>query len=117
MMNENRQIAVWMDNSHAILMEMTSGPIMQHSIVLEFEETDMSDSKNDAQIHNRELHEKMRYFQKISEMIIDFHEVLLFGQTGAKNELYTFLKSNHLFQKSNIEVQYAEVMTEKKKQG
>jgi len=113
-MKDKRKLAIWMDHSHAIIMELTTGPIMQHSIVSEFtfEERESSVAKSETLMHNKEQHEQSQYYKKIGDTIFDFQEVLLFGPTEAKVELINLLKTNHLFEKIKIEIQDTDVMTE-----
>ena len=113
-MTKNRKLAIWMDHSHAVIMELTSGPIMQHTILSEFtnEERENSISKSEVLMHNKEQHQQATYFKKISEMIIDIDELLLFGSTEAKDEFVNLLKTNHLFDKIKIEVANVDVMSE-----
>jgi hypothetical protein len=113
-MKENRKLAIWMDHSHAIEMELTSGPIMQHSIISEFsfEERASSLAKSEELMHNKEQRELSHYYKKLSDIILDFQEVLLFGPTEAKVELFNLIKANHLFEKIKIEVKDTDVLTE-----
>jgi len=113
-MMKNERLAIWMDHSHAVIMELTSGPIMQHTIFSEFthEKRENSISKSEALMHNKEQHEQAEYFKKISEKIFNTGELLLFGPTDAKDELVNLLKTNHLFDKVKIEVRTVDVMSE-----
>ena len=48
----------------------------------------------------------------IGEKILNFSEVILFGPTDAKVELFNILKANHNFENIKIDVQQADKMTD-----
>ncbi len=50
-------------------------------------------------------------------MIKDYDEVLLFGPTDAKTELFNILKENRQFEKIKIEVKPADNMTENQEEA
>ena len=54
----------------------------------------------------------MEFYKKLGEVIRKYEEVILFGPTNAKVELYNLLKADHLFSKVKIEVQQTDKMTE-----
>ena len=63
-------------------------------------------------MHNKEQHLNLEYYKKLGEIIRKYEEVVLFGPTSAKVELYNMLQADHLFSKVKIEVQQADKMTE-----
>jgi Lhr-like helicase len=113
-MNNIKKVAVWMDHSHAIVMELTSGPILQHRIESDFnyEIKEASIRKGESLMHNKEQHEQSAFYKQITKAIIEANKVLLFGPTEAKDELLNLLKVNTMFDKIQIEVKHSDVMTE-----
>jgi hypothetical protein len=113
-MNDIKKLAVWMDHSHAIIMELTSGPILQHRIESKFnyEIKEASVRKGESLMHNKEQHELSTFYKQISNVIIGFNNVLLFGPTDAKVELLNLLNADTLFDKIKINIQTNDVMTE-----
>ena len=63
-------------------------------------------------MHNKEQHEQLAYYKAIAAVIKNYEEVLLFGPTDAKTELFNLLKADHHFDKINIETKHADKMTE-----
>jgi hypothetical protein len=61
---------------------------------------------------NKEQKKLSAYYKKLSEAILDFEEVLLFGPTEAKNELLNLLKDDHLFADIKITAKPTDKMTE-----
>ena len=63
-------------------------------------------------MNNKEQHLQLDFYNQIAEVIKNYDSVLLFGPTEAKNELFNILKSNHLFDKINIEIENTDRMTD-----
>jgi hypothetical protein len=63
-------------------------------------------------MHNKEQHQQSEYYKKIGEIIKDYKEVILFGPTEAKTELFNILKADHLFENIKIEIKQTDKMTE-----
>lgn len=106
------QLGIYMDHSKAIFLELKDDAILHNSISSDFtkEDKEIALSKSEKLMHNKELHELTHFYKKISDTIRDFQEVLLFGPTEAKNELYNLLKKNHLFDKIKIGVKATDKM-------
>ncbi|MBL0132805.1 MAG: hypothetical protein IPP79_01720 [Chitinophagaceae bacterium] len=110
-------IAVWMDHASAQLMELTSGEMDSKIIVSEFtnEEKRETLQKGNKTTHNKEQRETHAFYKEIIASIKDYEEVLLFGPTDAKTELYNILKEDHHFDKVNVEARSVDRMTENQK--
>ena len=50
-------------------------------------------------MHTKEKQLQTEYYNKIGDKIKNYDEVLLFGQTNAKDELYNILKADNQFDK------------------
>ena len=106
-------LGIWMDHSSAHLMEFTTD-IKTNIIESKFnhQEKEHSLSKSENLMHNKEQHQQSEYYKKLGDIIINYKEVLLFGPTDAKVELFNMLKANHLFSNIKIVVKQADKMTE-----
>jgi hypothetical protein len=113
-MKAEKKLGIWMDHASAHLMEFTSNPIETKTIKSEFthQVKEFSLSKSENLMHNKEQHEQADYYKKLGEVIKNYEEVILFGPTEAKVELYNVLHTNQLFSKIKIEVKQADKMTE-----
>jgi stalled ribosome rescue protein Dom34 len=113
-MKEIKYMGVWMDHSVAHLMEFTNDAIVKTTIESAFThgEKEHSLSKSENLMHNKEQHQLSGYYKQISNILKDYQEVILFGPTTAKNELLNLLKADHHFEKTKIEVEQADKMTE-----
>ncbi len=103
-----------MDHSNAHLMEFTTDPIETKTLESKFthEEKEQSLGKSENLMHNKEQHEQATYYKELGEIIRNYKEVLLFGPTNAKMELFNTLKTDQLFADIKIEVESADKMTE-----
>jgi len=111
---KSKYIGIWMDHANAHLMELTSYDMETKTIESKFthEEKEETLHKGEKAMHHKEQHEQMAYFKEIAAVIKNYEEVLLFGPTDAKTELFNILKADHHFDNINIETKQADKMTE-----
>jgi hypothetical protein len=116
-MNNIRKLGIWMDHSNAYLMELANDIIVQKVVSeLANHETEFNFYKGEKLIHKKEQHLQLRYYKKISDIIKNYQDVVLFGPTDAKNELLNQIKTDHLFEDIKIEVKNSDKMTEEEMQ-
>lgn len=103
-----------MDHAHAYLSECI--PHLAHTTTIEseftHEEEGITLEKSEKGMHNKEQSMQSAYFKKLSDHILNFDEVLLFGPTDAKVELFNILQDDHRFANIKISVQPADKMSE-----
>jgi len=117
-MNKVKQLGIWMDHSKAILIELYDHKLFSKEIV--FKQTP-SEAENvdthEVMMHSKEQnHNQSVFFKEISDAIRNYHNVLLFGPTDAKNELFNLLKADHNFADTTIELKTTDKMTTTEKQ-
>lgn len=112
-MTKSKYLGIWMDHASANLMELTD-PIKTKLVTAEtLSLTDEhSGSKGESQKHNKAQNMLSDYYKKLGDVIKDYEEVILFGPTNAKTELYNKLQASVHFNNIKIEVQEADKMTE-----
>ena len=105
MKTENR-LGIWMDHANAHLIEFTEDPIQTKTIHSKFthDSKERSLSKSENLMHHKEQHQQSEYYHKIGEVIRNYGEVILFGPTDAKNELFNVLRKDHRFQNVKINI-------------
>lgn len=112
-MKKSKYLGIWMDHASANLMECADS--IETKLVtaetLSLTDDD-SGSKGESQKHNKEQNMLSDYYKELGEVIRDYEEVILFGPTNAKTELYNKLQENIHFDNIKIEVQEADKMTE-----
>lgn len=103
-----------MDHASAHLMEFSADQIATNIIESQFTHQEKTNSmgKSENLMHNKEQHQQSEFYKKLGGVIIKYDEVVLFGPTDAKAELFNILKADHNFAKIKIEVKQADKMTE-----
>ena len=109
-----KKLGIWMDHSSAHLSEYSTEPIVTILITSNFthQDKEISVGKGENLMHNKEQHRQSEYYKKIGEVIKKYDDVLLFGPTDAKVELFNTLKTNHLFSNIKIELMQTDKMSE-----
>ncbi|MBC7389089.1 MAG: hypothetical protein H7329_07760 [Opitutaceae bacterium] len=108
-----------MDHSSAHIMEYTSVPVESKIITAKslrnghMNSEDTSENKK----HNIEQHQLSEYYKELGETIKNFDEVLLFGPTDAKIELFNLLRADRHFEKIKIDTKQSDKMTDNQQQA
>jgi len=118
-MTTEKRLGICMDHAGAHLMEFTTGAMVTKNIESKFTHQEKVDSigKSEKMMHNKEQHEQSDYYKKLGEVIRNYDEVILFGPTDAKAELYNTIKSDSRYAKIKIEIQQSDKMTENQEQA
>ncbi|MBI3134378.1 MAG: hypothetical protein HYZ14_06835 [Bacteroidetes bacterium] len=113
-MKSSKQLGIFMDHSHANLMEykgkiIDSSSLQKHGI----DHGDRRNSdKGEYQIQTKEDTEQKVFYNKLGDVIKNFDEVVLFGPTQAKVELLNALRADHHFSHVKIEIKNSDKLTE-----
>jgi nucleoside diphosphate kinase len=113
MANANK-IGIWMDHSNAHLIEYTTDPIETTTLASDFTHAVKEDTikKSERLMHHKEQHEQANYYKQLGEIIRNYEDVILFGPTDAKVELFNILRADHNFEKVEIKVHNSDKLTE-----
>ncbi len=111
-MEEKKYLGIWMDHSIAYLMGFSTEPIETKIIKSKSTHDEHSTGRGENQMHNKEQNVQAGFYKELSEYIISYDEVILFGPTNAKVELLNILKDDHHFDKIKIEMQQTDKMTD-----
>ncbi len=113
-MTASKRVGIFMDHSTAHLMEFTVDPIETTTIKSKFTHQVKEDSleKGEHLMHNKEQQQQGTFYKKLAEEIKHYDEVLLFGPTDAKVELYNTIKNDSHFTKIKFTVKQADKITE-----
>jgi hypothetical protein len=109
-----KKIGIWMDHQNAHLTEFTTDPIETKTIQSKFthEAKEKSLHQGENHMHAKEQHQQAEYYNALGKAIRNYEEVILFGPTDAKKELFNLLTADHLYSKIKIEVKQADKMNE-----
>lgn len=103
-----------MDHSSAHFIEFPNNSTEHRIIESAFTKENKQDAltRGEHLMHNKEQQKQSEYYKEIGEVIKNYNEVLLFGPTDARLELFNTLKANHHFENIKIEVQSADKMSD-----
>ena len=113
-MKIDKKIGIYLDHSQAQFVNYHDDSENLETIDSDFThfEKEKTLSKSENVMHNKEQQELATFFKKIAKAIMDFDDVLLFGPTDAKAELFNYLRSEHKFDKIKMEVKSAGKLSE-----
>jgi hypothetical protein len=113
-MNTEKKVGIWMDHQRALLMEYTTAPMVTQKIMSDFTHVvkEASLHQGENKMHSKEQHQQASYYRALSAAILPYNNVLLFGPTDAKTELFNILLADPKFAKIKMEIKHADKMTE-----
>ena len=113
-MKSLKRLGIWMDHSTANIMELSNEKVI--TVTLDstpaFPDQIENLRMDERLMHNKVKNEQSDFYEKLSYIINDYDEVLLFGPTDAKTELFNLLKDNRRFEKIKISVEPTDKITE-----
>lgn len=112
-MKTQKNLGIWMDHATANLIDLESKKQCQ-TITSKFtpEIKDEVLQKSESAMHNKEEQMNESFYKEISEKMLNYNHILLFGPTNAKTELHNFLKKDLHFKDIKIDVIPADKMTD-----
>jgi hypothetical protein len=113
-MKSVKRLGIWMDHSTANILELLSDTVISKTLesIPAFPEQIENLRLDESLMHNKEQNQYADFYKKLSSIINDYSEVLLFGPTDAKSELFNLLKNDRQFDKIKISVQPADNITD-----
>ena len=113
-MVKKKRLGIWINHSDAHLMEFRTDIVTLNTIESTFtnqEETvDLDNDKRKQHKKEKQKHEK--FYKELSETIKYYDEVVIFGDTEAKDELVDILQSDNQFADIKIDVQTTDKLSE-----
>lgn len=116
-MNTEKKIGVYLDHAQANSINFQHESENIDTIDSDFDhfEKEKSLSKSESGMHNKEQQDLGAFFKKIAKVIMNYDDVLLFGPTDAKVELFNYLQSEHKYDEIKMEVKNTDKLTENQK--
>jgi len=107
-------LGIWMDYSNAHLMEYTRDSMASETVesTLVHQNREQTINRSEDVNHNQEPQKQRVYYKELGEIIKKYDEVLLFGPTNAKVDLFEILKEDPHFDEINIGVEDANKMSD-----
>ena len=100
-----KQLAIFMDETNALLMELYNHMIVSRNIIFKSKENEEFIEYNYSEpliSNDIEWHHSV-YLKEISDIIKNYQQVLLFGPTKNKELLYKLLNADEQFKNIKIE--------------
>jgi hypothetical protein len=113
-MTATNKLGIWMDHAAANIIEYPNDSTGIKTIESDFthEEKELTLSKSERMMHNKEQHEQKDYYKKLCAIMINYNYVILFGTTDAKVELYNYLRKDNRFTNIKVEIEKTDKKTE-----
>lgn len=108
-----KNLGIWLDHSTANCIDIESNK-NNHSIESKFTFNTKEEALNRSEkgMHNKRQQMHDAYYKEISEEILKYNHVLLFGPTNAKIELHNYLNKDIHFKDIQIDIETADKMTD-----
>ena len=118
-MKIKRNLGIWMDHSIANLLDFKNNIIVTSTIEADsfIRDDECINWKDESLIRNKKQIDLSKFFDKLIQVIKDFDEVLLFGPTEAKSELFDQIDQIPNLDLINITMKTTDKMTENQKQA
>jgi stalled ribosome rescue protein Dom34 len=107
------KIGIWMDHSIAHLMEFSNNAFEVDTIESNFTHQEKMKSllKGEEHLHQKEQQKQSKYYNKLMAVVKKYKEVILFGPTNAKEELFNVIAADTRFHNIKIQVKQTDKMT------
>lgn len=112
-MEATNRIAVYMDHFMANVIVYDKEANSVATIKSDFNRFEKQKilQKGESHFHNKEQDAQSKFYKEISDAIIDYNPVLLFGTTNAKTELSTILSKDNRFSEVVITIKNTDKLT------
>ena len=124
--NHSKRIGIWMDHTKAHFIDLSKGIVVVETVYSNKESEirykgesghgtllgNNRSTNNENHEHNRANDIMLEYYHVLSDRVKNYDDILLFGPTGAKDELYNKLSTDKRFVTKNIRVEPADKLTE-----
>ncbi|MPM02256.1 hypothetical protein SDC9_48501 [bioreactor metagenome] len=113
-MKANTKMGIWMDHSIAYLFDVSHSNSETLTIKADIKHHEIKETLglDESNVQNKEQDQLSGFFQRLTDIIEEFDEVVLFGPTDAKTELFNRIKKNDRAGKTKIDVKQSDRMTE-----
>ncbi len=113
-MKHKKCLGIWMDHSHANLIEFPLEITEVITVTSEFTHQAKMESLHNGELHmhNKEKQLQAHYYDHLADIIAGYDSVVLFGPTEAKSELFNIIKSKPTNEHIKVELFNSEKMTD-----
>ena len=114
-MKVKKRLGIWMDHATACWMEYNVDSFEVNTVDADSDALVNQQPllQSESALHNKEQQTLHRFYKSLLEIIKNYDEVLLFGPSNAKTELYNLARAEHRFDAIKIEPKSATKMSYK----
>lgn len=107
-----KRVGIWMDHSVARVMKYNADDFKVQVVESQLEGLDNQDGlqHSESLLHHKENQSIKSYYKSLIEIIRNYDEILLFGPTSAKTELFNLIREDHKYDNLKIEVKPTDKM-------
>lgn len=118
-MTSKKNLGIWMDHSIAHVMDLTNENITSSFIdsVNLHSEKQHSLGTSESQTHNKDQRNLSAYYHKLIDEVKKYDNVILFGPTDAKVELFNLIRKENKYENIKIDVKNSDKMTDNQQQA
>lgn len=118
-MKTTKRLGLYLDHTSAKLIEFDRDVKDTKTVFYNYTNQDRDETlqRSEKEIENRKQNSEKIYFKELSGHILKFDEVVLFGPTEAKAELFNFLRKNNKFDEIKIEILPTKKLTTSQQQA
>jgi hypothetical protein len=115
MTHQNKRSGLYLDHSHAHLIEYNGETKNIETILSKFTHRVKIEAltRSENIMHNKEQQEQYEYFKKIGTYLKPYNQIVLFGPTTAKTELMNLLLEDSSFNKTQLSTETTDKLTMK----
>jgi hypothetical protein len=113
-MKDTKKAGIWMDHASANVME-----IIDNFIITKIVKSETGTDRNSIIVGKDKTHQQLKnqlqlsdYYKSLADIILKYDEILLFGPTDAKTELFNLVRKDKQFDEKIISVKTTDNMTE-----
>lgn len=112
-MKTTKRLGIYLDHTSAKIIEFDPDIKDTKTVFYNYNNQDRDETvkRSEKQMENRKQNNEKMYFKELSGYILKFDQVVLFGPTEAKAELFNFLRENNKFDQIKIEILPTEKLT------
>jgi stalled ribosome rescue protein Dom34 len=111
-MKSIKHLGILMDHSTAHIIELSDNGVVAKTIELSPSFPEQKEDLDESLMNNKEQNQLTDYFLNLSKVIKEYNEVLLFGPSSTKTELFDHLKEDSQFDDIQINVLATDKMTD-----
>ena len=112
-MKATKRLGIWLDHTTARAVEYNTENQQVQTLKSDLQGLDDQDSAQHSEslLHHKENQHLKAFYKEIIDVLKEYDEILLFGPTTAKTELFNLIREEHKYDHLKIEVKSAEKMS------